>query len=138
MTASDRFVYLDTSVALAHLLSESEVPPEKLWNEALVSSRLLEYEMTTRLRAMGLEESHGPEARSLLSHVALLEIIQPVVGRLGEPIPKGTVLRTLDALHLASLLFLREQGAECRLASYDRRLNAAAGAEGFELYPLVG
>lgn len=134
MTAVGDFVYLDTSVALAHLLSESVVPPEEMWGEALVSSRLLEYEVRTRLHAMDLEESHGPLAEELLYQVALLEMVRPVVGRLGKPLPAP--LRTLDALHLASLVFLREQGAEPRLASYDQRLNAAAERLDFRLYPL--
>jgi hypothetical protein len=61
-------------------------------------------------------------------------MVEPVIGGLDEDLPPG--LRTLDALHLASLLFLRRQGAEARLASYDRRLSGAAEAMGFELYPL--
>lgn len=36
-------IYLDTSVALAHLLAEDRQPPASLWDETLVSSRLLEY-----------------------------------------------------------------------------------------------
>lgn len=32
-------IYLDTSVALAHLLVEDRVPPERLWREDLISSR---------------------------------------------------------------------------------------------------
>lgn len=134
MTAGADFVYLDTSVALAHLLSEDQAPPEGLWGEALVSSRLLEYEMRTRLRAMGLEASHGALARELLFHIALLELVRPVIGRDATGMPAK--LRTLDALHLASMGFLREQGAEAALASYEVRLNTAAEAMGFELYPL--
>lgn len=134
MTAAEGFVYLDTSVALAHLLSESRTPPEDMWSEALVSSRLLEHEMENRIRALDLEESHGALARELLSRVALVEMIEPVIGRVDEDPPPR--LRTLDVLHLASMLFLRRQGAEVRLASYDRRLNEAAEAMGFELYPL--
>lgn len=134
MTTAGDFVYLDTSAALAHVLSETDSPPEEIWRQALVSSRLLQYEMTTRLRAMELEDSHGPLAGKLLSHVALLELIEPVLGRLEAELPRR--LRTLDALHLASMVFLRRQGAEPRLASYDRRLNAAARAMGFGLYPL--
>jgi predicted nucleic acid-binding protein len=38
-------IYLDTSVALAHLLGETRRPPTALWQQALVSSRLLEYEL---------------------------------------------------------------------------------------------
>jgi hypothetical protein len=42
-------IYLDTSVVLAQLLAEDRRPPAALWTEVLVSSRLLEYELATRL-----------------------------------------------------------------------------------------
>lgn len=42
-------------------------------------------------------------------------------------------LRTLDAIHLASALALA--GAEVLLATWDRRLHAAAAARGFDLLP---
>ncbi len=35
-------IYLDSSVALAHLLAEDRFPSEDLWQQQLVSSRLLE------------------------------------------------------------------------------------------------
>jgi hypothetical protein len=35
-------------------------------------------------------------------------------------------VRTLDALHLASIEFLRERGQDVELATYDDRLAAAA------------
>jgi hypothetical protein len=38
-------IYLDTSVALAHLLAEDRELPPVLWTEPLISSRLLEYEI---------------------------------------------------------------------------------------------
>ena len=47
-------IYVDTSVALAHLLSDDRRSPAKLWDEDLVSSRLLEYELWTRLNARAL------------------------------------------------------------------------------------
>lgn len=37
--------YLDTSVALAHVLAEDRRPPDELWERTLVSSHLLEFEM---------------------------------------------------------------------------------------------
>jgi predicted nucleic acid-binding protein len=112
-------IYLDTSVALAHLLSEDRRPPESLWAEPLVSSRLLEYEVWTRIHARGLTASHSEAARQLLGRVALLELVSLVLGRALEPLP--TSVRTLDALHLASIEFLRGQGVQLRLASYDER-----------------
>ena len=50
-------IYLDTSVALAHLLAEDVIPNATLWSETLVSSRLLEYELWTRVHARRLEAS---------------------------------------------------------------------------------
>ena len=47
-------IYLDTSVALAHLLAEDRSPPATLWQEQLIASRLLEYELWNRIHAHGL------------------------------------------------------------------------------------
>ena len=117
-------IYLDASVALAHLLAEDQAPPDRLWKEELISSRLLEYEIWTRIHARKLTRSHADEVRSLLSRVALVELAPPVLARALEPFPKP--VRTLDALHVASMDFLRKQGQVVRLASYDGRLVDAA------------
>ena len=127
-------VYLDTSVVLAQLGAEDVVPASRLWDEPLVSSRLLVYETFCRLNARGRGASHGELARALLRRVALLELIDPVVGRATEPFP--VPVRSLDALHLAAMSFLDEQGVEVRVASYDRRLVAGAEALGIGVYPL--
>jgi hypothetical protein len=124
-------IYLDSSVALAQLLAEDRAPPEALWQESLVASRLLEYEVWNRLNARGLGGSHGEEARALIGRVALLELVPPVLGRAMEPFPMP--VRTLDALHLASLEFLRGRGQRVELASYDDRLLSAARAMGIPL-----
>jgi predicted nucleic acid-binding protein len=117
-------IYLDTSVALAHLLAEDRMPPEALWRESLTSSRLLEYEIWTRIHARRLARSHGDEVRALLARVALVELAPPVLARALEPFPRP--VRTLDALHLAAIEFLRGRGQRVELASYDERLIAAA------------
>ncbi len=117
-------IYLDTSVALAHLLGEDRVPPDALWDELLVSSRLLEYEMFTRLHARGLGKSHSAAARELLERVALADMSVAVLSRALEPFP--VTLRTLDALHVATLLFLEAQGQKVQLATYDDRMAEAA------------
>jgi predicted nucleic acid-binding protein len=113
-------IYLDTSVALAHLLAEDRHPGDDLWAETLVSSRLLEYELWTRLHARGLATSHGEAARELRARLALLELAPPVLARALDAFPAP--VRTLDALHLASIVFLREQGQTVELASYDERM----------------
>jgi predicted nucleic acid-binding protein len=117
-------IYLDTSVALAHLLAEDRSPPPALWREMLVSSRLVEYELWNRLHARGLAASHGEAARELLQRLAFLELAPPVLARALEPFPLP--VRTLDALHLASIEFLRSQRQEVSLASYDARMLSVA------------
>ncbi len=127
-------IYVDTSVVLAQLLDEERAPPVSMWNEDLVSSRLLEYEVWVRLNARGLSESHGEAARMLIARLALLELDPTVLVRALETFP--VQVRTLDALHLASIVFLRDHGQKVRLASYDERLAAAASALGIDTYPL--
>lgn len=124
-------IYVDTSVALAHLLAEDRRPPAALWDSDLVSSRLLEYELWTRLHARQLAASHGDLARLLTARLALLELRPAVLDRALRPFPVS--VRTLDALHLASIAFLRERGKKVRLATYDARMTEAAAAMGIEL-----
>lgn len=127
-------IYLDTSVALAHLLAEDRSPPDALWSEMLVSSRLLEYELWNHLHARGLTASQGENARELLQRLAFLELAPPVLARALEPFPSP--VRTLDALHLASIEFLRSQRQDVSLASYDARLLSAARKLKIALHPL--
>lgn len=127
-------IYLDTSVALAQLLAEDVTPPVELWTSTLVSSRLLEYEVWTRIHARRLESSHGDPVRQLIARIALLELAPPVLSRALDPFPFP--VRTLDALHLASADFLRQQGQAVQLASYDDRMLRVASALGIEAYPL--
>jgi hypothetical protein len=121
-------IYLDTSVVLARLLIEDRAPPLSLWQEPLVSSRLLEYEVWTRIHARRLARTHGEDARALIGRVALIEMVSPVLARALEPFP--VPVRTLDAFHLASIEFLRAHGQTVELASYDERMLAAAHAMG--------
>jgi predicted nucleic acid-binding protein len=125
-------IYLDSSVALAHLLAEDRFPPADLWQQQLVSSRLLEYEVWNRIYARRLDQSHGDAARALISRVALLELATPVLARALDPFP--IAVRTLDALHLSSIEFLRLRQQEVKLASYDARLIAGARALHIPLY----
>jgi len=67
-----------------------------------------------------------------LGRVALLELTPVVLARALEPFP--TPVRTLDALHLASAEFLRQQGQTIQVASYDSRLADAARQLGIALY----
>jgi len=125
-------IYLDSSVALAYLLAEDRSPPESIWQETLVSSRLLEYEVWNRIQARRLGCSHGEAVRALISRLALVELAPRVLARALEPFP--IPVRTLDALHLASIEFLRARGQTVELASFDERLLVAAHALAIPLY----
>jgi predicted nucleic acid-binding protein len=127
-------IYLDTSVVLARLLVEDHAPPAPLWDEFLFSSRLLEYEVWVTLNARKLHRSHGAAASALLGRVTFTELKPEVLERALEPFPLP--VRTLDALHLASIEFLHGRGQTVELASYDRRLNAAARALGIPVVAL--
>ena len=127
-------IYLDTSVALAQLLAEDRKPPAELWAESLVSSRLLEYEVWTRIHARRLAEGHGEAVRALLARVAFVELDRRVLARALEPFPAP--VGTLDAVHLASAEFVREHGQEVVLASYDRQMLRAARLLGLATYAM--
>jgi predicted nucleic acid-binding protein len=107
-------IYVDSSVVLAQLLAEDRSPTESFWETSpLVSSRLLEYEVWNRIHGRGLGMTHGEDVRALLARAL-------------DPFP--TTVWTLDALHLASVEFLRGLGQRPALATYDVRLAEAATA----------
>jgi predicted nucleic acid-binding protein len=127
-------IYVDSSVALAHLLVEPRSPRASLWNGPLVSSQLLEYEVWNRIHAYDLGRSHDNEVQALLIRVDLIEMTAAVLARALEPFP--TPIRTLDALHLSTIEYVRNRRATVELASYDTRLLAAAQALGISIVAL--
>jgi predicted nucleic acid-binding protein len=125
-------IYLDSSVALASLLGEDRQPPSEFWQKDLCSSRLLEYEIWTRVHARRMPPANHHTVHALLAEVSLFDMSAAALARALEPFP--VPVRTLDALHLATMDFLRIQDQELELASYDDRLNAAARALGLPLH----
>jgi predicted nucleic acid-binding protein len=119
-------IYLDTSVALAELFAEDRKAPDALWAEPLVSSRLLEYEVWTRVHARSAASSHGDAAREILARISFLELVGPVLSRALEPFP--VPVRTLDAIHLATLHYLAGARQRIALATFDDRMRRAAQA----------
>lgn len=131
-------VYLDTSTVLRVLLGQR--PALAGWAnwEAAYSSELLRIEMRRaidRLRLAGALDDAGVADASVE-----LARIERTIGfvRLGRRIldraaqPMATAVRTLDALHLASALALRERRADGLLfATHDARQALAARALGF-------
>jgi hypothetical protein len=121
-------IYVDASVVLARLFAEPRSPPDQFWVGALISSHLLEYEVWNRVHARGLPAPYHDNARELLALVDLVELGPHVLVRAIDPFPMQ--VRTLDGLHLASMIWLRTTGETVELATYDNRLAAAAQALG--------
>ncbi len=70
----------------------------------------------------------------LMSGMSLVELDRPILARASEPL--STALGTLDAIHLASALFWREQSeAALTMATHDSALALASRAYGF---PVIG
>jgi predicted nucleic acid-binding protein len=127
-------IYLDSSVLLARIFAEASAPNDSFWDLPLTSSRLLLYEVWNRIHAHGLNDPRRRDVRQLLDRVRLVELSQDVLTRALEPLPLSP--KTLDALHLATMDFLRRRGQSVTLASLDRRLLAAAASIGIVAEPL--
>ena len=127
-------IYIDSSVVLARVFAEPRSPEDRFWTGQLIASRLLEYEVWNRVHARGSAGAYRARARELLAIVDLLDLAPHVLARAVEPFP--VPVRTLDGLHLASMLWLRSTDEPVALAAYDGRLIAAAQALGFPLAAL--
>ena len=125
-------IYVETSVALAHIFLEPVTPRPEFWSEDLVSSQLLVYEIYTRIHARQLASSREKIARALVDQITLIDLSNAVLQRALEPF--SVPLRTLDALHLATMDHLRGRGESMTLASYDKRILAGARTLGIPIY----
>lgn len=124
-------IYVDTSSVLAELLGEPVQPKQALWSQPLISSRLLEYEVWVRLHAYGYGAQHGDRARQLIGRITLLELSPEVLERAMQPFPRP--VRTLDALHLASVEYLRGRRVALSLSTLDARMREVAEQLGVPL-----
>ena len=123
--------YLDTSVVLAHLLGEDRRPPITFWSQSATSSGLLKYEISVRLNARTGSPKTLLMARRLLADIELVPLDEAALERTLQPFPVS--LRTLDAIHLSTFLFLQDRGLKLELATYDKRMARAAKALGIAL-----
>ena len=125
-------IYLDASVLLARIFAEDRFPADDVWQQDLVSSRLLRYEVWNRVNARGFARSHGQDAEIFLGRVEIIDLAPEKLSRALEPFPRP--VRTLDGLHLATIDFLRSEGQNIELLSYDKRMLTAARALRIPLY----
>lgn len=132
-------IYVDSSVLLRVILGE----PDRLasWGriDQPVSSQLIRVEcLRTIDRArlvLGLSDEVVAERRlavlEMVDSFGLISVNRTILERAAEPFP--TTLGTLDAIHLASALLLREQSDAVAIATHDVALTLAARAMGFEV-----
>ena len=131
-------VYLDTSTVLRILLRQPK--PLAIWAEwdGAYASELLHVEacrVIDRLRLEGALDDQGiADARQQLgrieSGIASVALSRTVLQR--AALPMATVVKMLDAIHLASAMLLRERrGVELSFATHDPQQALAARALGF-------
>ena len=130
---------------LAWLLDEQTAPAvRRLLGEAevIVASDLTLIECDrVLLRAVALKELTEAEAADRRAHFIaaaahwhVLRIAAEIVDRARQPFP-GDPIRTLDAIHLASLLVARSAIVGLRLLSLDERVRQAAKGLGIAVEP---
>jgi uncharacterized protein len=132
-------VYLDASVVLRILLRR----PKRLaaWGrwEAAYSSELLGIEarrVIDRLRVLAALDDHEladvhHDLTRIERAIGAIPLTRPVLQRAALPMP--TAVKTLDAIHLASALLLRERRTSSLVfATHDPQQLRAARALGFE------
>ncbi len=132
-------VYLDASVVLRVVLRDaSTIDSWGRW-ETAYASELLGVEArraVDRLRLTGVLDD-----AAVVAAIATLARVERGIHRVAlsravlrrASLPMGTVVKTLDAIHLASALLLRERAAiELTFATHDQQQATAARALGFE------
>lgn len=124
-------IYLDSSALLKLLFEERESAALASWiaehaETPMVSSELARVEVVRATRR--LDTAVVPAARALVSQLDLIPLSSGLIEEAsdaGEPL-----LRTLDAIHLASALSIRSELTA--FVAYDNRLLTAAQDAGIE------
>jgi hypothetical protein len=140
-------LYAESSAVLSWLLDEQLAPVirDSLAAERVVIASDLTLIECDRVlhRALTLGELSESEAADRRAHLArvssqwtLLRVGPEVVERARRPFP-GEPIRTLDAIHLSSLLLARSAVADLTLLSLDARVRSAAIGLGFDVRPQV-
>lgn len=145
MSGVPPILYAESSAVLAWLLGQGrgeEVGAAMAASGGIVASDLTVVECErVVIRAWatgGISEADRTDLASHLArtstHWTRLRLDEQVVERARRPFPIEPV-RTLDALHLASLLVARSAVPGLRLLSLDQRIRENAARLGFEVVP---
>ncbi|MDB4953584.1 MAG: hypothetical protein JWO36_1153 [Myxococcales bacterium] len=132
-------IYVDSSIVLRIVLGEPK--PLREWSRITTAnaSELVRVEclrVLDRLRTIGaLEDRELARRRStaleILAGFELVRVNRAVLDRAAEPFP--TLLRTLDAIHLASALLVHARDPAMQMATHDVDLATAARAVGLRV-----
>jgi predicted nucleic acid-binding protein len=122
-------IYVDSSVALAALFAETDRPPDTLWDAPCIASRLTDLEVRVRAAARRLPASAMDDMEQILARIEWVEVSALTMSLIYQSPPAG--VRTLDAIHLATLEFVNRELGHTVLATYDSRLARAAAALDF-------
>ena len=129
-------IYVDSSVLLRVVLGEPSRLKEWSRITMAVSSEIIRVEslrVLDRLRlTVGMNDRALARRRAttleLLEAFELVRVNRAVLERAADPFP--SVVRTLDAIHLASALLCRSRHPGIRFATHDAELASAALACG--------
>jgi predicted nucleic acid-binding protein len=132
-------VYVDTSVLLRVVLGEPDPLPEWPAIAMAVGSELARVEALrtidrARIQLQLSDEEVALRREGVLTvlsgfHMARVDTI--VLERAADPFP--TLVRTLDAIHLATALRIRAEHEDLIFATHDRQLATAARSVGFQV-----
>lgn len=132
------YTYIDSSVACRIIFKEKGyLATFSEWKSPVASALMPTecYRTIDRLRALNIisvDESLQRHAKmtEFLASFSYIEITQAILQRAAEP--QAIPLGTLDAIHLATALLLREsEDRDITIATHDRTLAEAARLHGF-------
>jgi predicted nucleic acid-binding protein len=135
--------YIDSSVLLRLVFGEPGTLAGWERIERAISSELIRIECLrtldrARIRAQLDDRLVAERRRAILETIEGLELIgleRPVLERAAEPFP--IPVTTLDALHLASALLVRDRYESLVFATHDVHLGLTAEAMGFAVEGVI-
>jgi predicted nucleic acid-binding protein len=132
-------VYVDTSVVLRVVLGERRVLAEWPSIDVAMASELVRVEALrtidrARIQLQLSDEEVASRREGVFAilgacHIARVDGV--VLERAAEPFP--TLVRTLDAIHLATALLIRTEHEDLVFATHDGQLATAARSVGFKV-----
>lgn len=138
-------IYLDTSAVLRALLGDGDPLPEwGKWDRAY-TSELMGVEARRAIDRLRLERALDDQGladahQALVATeraIGVIRLTPDVLRRAGQPMP--TVVKTLDAIHLASAsLFAERRESGLFFGTHDRSQSTAARAFGFKVVGISG